>query len=385
MAVGTRMQQRRATAADWNTSNYVLQPGEIGVTTDTGIIKIGNGTSPWSELDIAFGSQYLPILGTAANSALLGGVSVNSLVKISDTDVNPTNNTYVKRTADGGVKASDATENTEVTTLQQQTAAITLAKQNLIARQLTANGTLALTDTGKSVTVNHASNTVQVTVTVPKNSVTAFPVGSWIDIVAVAEGAVKIIPVDGTVTLYGKVNVLPRYGAVRLTKINPDEWMGVELSKGGKAPRITAVRTGAGDAYGSAYAFVPYDQIDAAESFNPDNEWFSIPGTGLPTARRILINKDGEYTFNVAFGSTGTTGVTFLRLAQMTADNSATGMKIRAVQSINSVGVVSRTFRAFAGESYGVHHGFLTGSVGKADAQATGGDPSRFSITRVGD
>lgn len=119
MAEGTRMQQRRATEAVWTTSDYVLAAGELGVTTDTGIIKVGNGTSPWSELDIAFGSEYLPILGKAADSELLDGIGAASFVKVADTSVTATNDSYVKRTADGGVKGSDATEVTELTTLAQ--------------------------------------------------------------------------------------------------------------------------------------------------------------------------------------------------------------------------------------------------------------------------
>lgn len=383
MAVGTRMQQRRATAAEWDTSDYVLEAGEIGIALDTNVFKVGNGTSPWSELPIALDGQYLPLLGTAANAALLGGVSVSSLVKVADTDVNPTNDTYVKRTADGGIKATDATENTEVTTLQQQTAAITLAKQNLIARQLTASGTLALTDIGKTVTVNHTSLTAQVTVTVPKNSVTAFPVGSWIDIVAVSDGGAKIIPVDGTVTLYGKVNVLPKYGAIRLTKINPDEWMGVEIAKG-RQPSIKAVRTGSGDNYTSAYAFVPWDQIDANETYNPDSDFFTIPASGLPTARRIVVNKDGEYLFNLNFNVAGS-AVTWARIARMTADNSTTGMNIIGVQSGNGTFAISVKKRVVAGQSFGVHHGFASGSTGVADAESTGGNPSNFKITRLSD
>lgn len=383
MAVGTRMQQRRATAAEWDTSNYVLAEGEIGVTTDTGIIKIGDGVNGWTALDPAFDSEYLPILGKAADSELLDGISADFFVKFADTDVNPTNNTFVKRTADGGIKATDATENTEVTTLQQQTAAITLAKQNLIARQLTANGTLALTDVGKTVTVNHASLTAQVIVTVPKNSVIPIPVGSWVDVVAVSDGGAKLSPVDGTVTLYGKVNALPKYGAIRLTKINTDEWMGIEIAKG-RQPSIKVVRTASGDNYTGAYAFVPWDTTDQNETYNADNDWFSIPATGLPTARRIVVNKDGEYLFNLNFNVAGT-NVTWARITKMTADNSTTGMNIIGVQSANGVFAISVKKRVTAGQSFGVHHGFASGSTGVADAEATGGNPSNFKITRLGD
>jgi len=45
-----RIQLRRDTASNWNTANTVLAAGEPGVNTDTGQIKIGDGTTAWSDL-----------------------------------------------------------------------------------------------------------------------------------------------------------------------------------------------------------------------------------------------------------------------------------------------------------------------------------------------
>lgn len=42
---------RRDTAANWSTINPILGPGEIGVESDSGQFKLGDGTSTWSELD----------------------------------------------------------------------------------------------------------------------------------------------------------------------------------------------------------------------------------------------------------------------------------------------------------------------------------------------
>lgn len=387
MAVGTRMQQRRAPAADWSTSNYVLADGELGVTTDTGIIKVGNGTSHWNDLPPAFDSQYLPILGTAANSALLGGVSVNSLVKIADTDVNPTNNTYVKRTADGGVKASDATENTEVTTLQQMTASLATNKQVPIVRTVTAATTLALTDIGKMIFVDNSSTSAQIMVSIAKNATTAFPIGSWVDICASNDaGGAKIIPLAADVAivgLYGKVNVMPGCGVIRMQKIGTDQWMGVELSSGKKLPRIKVSCTVAGQSF-TSYAFVQYDTIVTADGYNPDNEWFSIPAAGISAARRIICNKDGEYTFNANISFNGAS-LMWGSVQRMTADNSMTGIESKGVQSITATGSVTVTRRALAGQSFGVRLGAGSGMTGRADAEYSGADPVSFIITRVGD
>lgn len=41
---------RHGTAADWTLANPVLLAGELGVETDTGRFKFGNGANPWNEL-----------------------------------------------------------------------------------------------------------------------------------------------------------------------------------------------------------------------------------------------------------------------------------------------------------------------------------------------
>jgi hypothetical protein len=52
------MQVRRDTAANWITVNPVLASGEIGYETDTGYLKVGNGTSAWTALPYT-PSQYM--------------------------------------------------------------------------------------------------------------------------------------------------------------------------------------------------------------------------------------------------------------------------------------------------------------------------------------
>jgi hypothetical protein len=380
MAVGTRMLQRRATEAVWNTSGYILAEGELGVTLDTGIIKVGDGVNAWNALPVAFDNLYLPILGKAADSELLDGVSADFFVKFADTSVDPEPDSYVQRTADGGVKGTAANADDELTTLAQLNA----SRLMTTSRTLTGAGTLQLTDSASTVYVNNASTTAQILVTIPPNADVAFPVGTVVHITAWNVGGAKIVPGAGVV-LNGAIHVMPKYGAVRLVKVGTNNWDGFSINAGKQLPTIKFRRTAAGDNYGSAYVFVPYDTLDTSETYNPDNEWYTIPGGSMPTARRIVINKDGEYLFNVNFGCNGTGGVTFCQLKQMTADNSHTGSKIRAVQSLNAVCSITVKIRVTAGESFGVAHGFASGNLGKADAEATGGDPSNFKIIRLSD
>lgn len=46
----TRVSQRSNTAQGWLDLNPVLYAGEIGIETDTGLVKHGDGVSHWLEL-----------------------------------------------------------------------------------------------------------------------------------------------------------------------------------------------------------------------------------------------------------------------------------------------------------------------------------------------
>jgi hypothetical protein len=64
----TKIQVRRGTAQQWVDSNTVLDSGEIGFETDTGLFKIGDGTTAYTSLEY-------PPSGEAVNteSAVISG------------------------------------------------------------------------------------------------------------------------------------------------------------------------------------------------------------------------------------------------------------------------------------------------------------------------
>jgi len=48
-----QIQLRRGTASDWTSANPTLAQGEMGLETDTGLTKIGNGFTAWNSLSYA--------------------------------------------------------------------------------------------------------------------------------------------------------------------------------------------------------------------------------------------------------------------------------------------------------------------------------------------
>lgn len=69
MPVQTRIQNRRDTAANWTSTNPTLGSGEIGVETNTGKFKIGDGSTAWTSL------LYAPAGLASTATSLVGGAA----------------------------------------------------------------------------------------------------------------------------------------------------------------------------------------------------------------------------------------------------------------------------------------------------------------------
>lgn len=73
MARNAILQVRHDTQANWEASTLILANGEIAYTTDTHLIKVGDGTKTWSQLESTIGVPS-------------GGSTDNVLVKLSGDD-----------------------------------------------------------------------------------------------------------------------------------------------------------------------------------------------------------------------------------------------------------------------------------------------------------
>lgn len=99
-------------------------------------------------------------------------------------------------------------------------------KDITINTQETDAYTLVLADDGKLVDIDYAT---AATLTVPKNSVVAFPVGSMVAIRQKGAGQVTIAPVDGDVTINNAdgLKITDQYIVVALIKVATDTWNAV--------------------------------------------------------------------------------------------------------------------------------------------------------------
>lgn len=85
MPVNTRLQVRRGTSSSWTSANPTLYAGEIGFETDSGRIKIGDGTTIWNSLDYNF---IVPTGFLAGSGISLSAAADGSTLTISSS--NPT-------------------------------------------------------------------------------------------------------------------------------------------------------------------------------------------------------------------------------------------------------------------------------------------------------
>jgi len=91
MAVVTQIQVRRGTASSWTSANPTLAAGEWGYETDTGLAKIGNGSTAWTSLDYFGGSNTLEFNEETASYTL----ALSDASKVVEMNVASANNLTV--------------------------------------------------------------------------------------------------------------------------------------------------------------------------------------------------------------------------------------------------------------------------------------------------
>jgi hypothetical protein len=156
-----RMQQRRDTAANWTGANPVLASGELGLETDTGKFKIGNGTSVWSSL------PYVGVVSSVngeTGNVVLDATSVSAVASVnalSGTISISAGDNITVSTAGSSITISAAPGG--VVSVNGATGAVSLTTADLTAvssvNQLSGTITIAA---GDNVTVSTAGSTITI-------------------------------------------------------------------------------------------------------------------------------------------------------------------------------------------------------------------------------
>jgi hypothetical protein len=203
MSVVTQIQVRRGTASQWTSANPTLASGEWGFETDTGKVKIGNGSTAWNSLGYTGAGD---IEGVTAGTGLSGGGTSGTVTVSIDTSV--------------------TVDLTTAQTLTNKT--LTDPKINLAFDAETASYTAVLGNNGQVVTMNNAAAN---TFSIPTNASVAFPIGTQINVLQIGAGQTTIQAVtSGTTTIHstGAVSTAPllraQYSAATCLKAGTDLW-----------------------------------------------------------------------------------------------------------------------------------------------------------------
>lgn len=208
MAVVTAIQIRRGTASQWTSANPTLASGEQGFETDTGKVKIGNGSTAWNSLAYIGAGTVTSI---TAGTGLSGGTITTSGTIAIDSTV-------------ATLTGTQTLTNKTLTTPTLDDPKINLA----FDAQTGSSYTAVLNDNGQIVTMSNGSDN---TFSIPTNASVAFPVGTQINVLQIGAGQTTINAVtSGTTSILstGATAAAPklraRYSMATCIKAATDTW-----------------------------------------------------------------------------------------------------------------------------------------------------------------
>lgn len=206
MPVVTQVQVRRGTATQWTSANPTLASGEWGYETDTGKVKIGNGSTAWNSLGYTGTGD---IEGVTASTGLTGGGTSGTVTLSIDSTVVTLTGTQ---------------------TLTNKTATGLIYTQTILTPSFSANAyTLVLGDQGDILLASNGATAG--TINIPTNGSVAFPIGTQITIIQTGSGQLTIqatTPATTTIASTGATSTAPKLrtqnSSATLIKTGTDTW-----------------------------------------------------------------------------------------------------------------------------------------------------------------
>jgi len=188
--VQVRLQLRADTAANWTLNNPVLLANELGRETDTGKIKIGNGSTAWSSL------AYQPFGGQITNADIAANAEI-AVSKLADGAAR-----QLLQTASNGTDVEWAS-NIDIPGTLDVTGAATFDAAVTVQGDLTVNGT---TTTVNTETLTVKDKNIELAVVTSPTDVTAD--GGGITLKGTTDKTINWVDATDAWTLSEHVNIV---------------------------------------------------------------------------------------------------------------------------------------------------------------------------------
>jgi hypothetical protein len=147
--MASQIQLRRDTAANWTSANTVLAQGEFAIETDTGLAKVGNGTTAWTSLPYSdFNATFTA--GRVIESDVDGNLKVSGTTAVELGYVKNVTSS-IQTQLDGKQAIVAGVSDTEIGYLDGVTSAIQTQIDGRVAR---VNGTVTTASTSSTVVRN---------------------------------------------------------------------------------------------------------------------------------------------------------------------------------------------------------------------------------------
>jgi hypothetical protein len=218
MAVNTKIQVRRGTASQWTNTNpnVILSAGEIGYETDTGLFKIGDGTTVWNSLSYNAVKALTPGSGICLSNN--NGNYTISLCDITGFDDAVNDRVADLLTAGSNVQLTYTDNNNDTSTLQIAVTGVSLSGHTHVLSNITDV-------TASATEVNYIDGSTPGTVVAGKAVVVDSnkDISSFRNVTATGTVAVGALTSTGNVTVGGDLIVNGNTVTVNSTTVTIDD------------------------------------------------------------------------------------------------------------------------------------------------------------------
>jgi hypothetical protein len=228
--MAVRIQLRRGTASQWTTADPVLALGEMGLETDTGKFKVGNGVDEWSVRPYASGvtgpTGPAGPTGPSGAAGATGPTGPSGAAGASGA-TGPTGPTGAASTVTGPTGPAGSSGPTGPTgpasTAPGPTGPTGPSYYSSVNTQAGTSYTLVLSDAANLVRTTSSS---AVTVQIPLTTTTNFPLGASVEILQAGTGQVTVTGASGvTIRTPSLAKTRAQYSLVSAIHVTTNEWV----------------------------------------------------------------------------------------------------------------------------------------------------------------